>query len=287
MTASEKQPWIVPSARRILAPARPVLADAIGAVLDLVCADHVASMRREMTRAADLDDTALLDDLPAVLAAIATLFRMEGGLGPVTELGPPHATARMAQGFRADEVVGEYVLLRHNLRVRVAEKLGRQPVPAESEALEAAMHVLISLTVASLATQRETAIGLRTSARGDLLAAVAHDLRNELQAVLNSVALVEETVPPRSDTAPSGGTVDDLRLDLASCRRTVEWRPSGCMQWSPRSVGTSRSAPCCRPSRARRGGPCRDWSRRNGGRCANGCTSIARRNSRCARIPTS
>lgn len=219
---------ILPQLRECLYPARPELAKALAAVAVGVCTQHVVEVRKHIPAASSLNDDAVRDDLPEVLAALAQTYEREDGLGALALLGPAHAAARDGQGFTLRETFSEYLLLRRSIDSHVRSHLGRALSEDESEALHAGIEAILSTTLVSFNHQREDRMRLETTALSHYLTSLAHDLRNEINGAMLSLQLIEETgeelrgPATRPDPALATQRVEELLRDVSACRRTME-----------------------------------------------------------------
>ncbi len=216
----------------LLRDAYPDLAAAITAVGDAVARDHVARVRRRVASAASLDDVAILDDLPKVIAALADTLGKEGRSQSLSLIGPAHASARFGQDFTLEEVIGEAVLLRESLHKGVLARLGRPLRQSEVDAFEAALAKLLIQTLASFMAQREARTRIMATAESHFLSSLAHDVRNELNAVLTTMALVDDLAgsiqeATQSDLLPqelrrTGQHLQDVLHDLTMSRHLMQ-----------------------------------------------------------------
>jgi signal transduction histidine kinase len=222
---------VIPQVRDVLYPPCPSIADAITAVAARVCQRHVPDFRRQFPRGASLDDDAILDDLPHVLASLAKTYSKADELAPLAMLGPAHASARDGQGFAFEEVFGEYVMLRRTLRQEIVAHLKRPLTTTEDDALHSGIDALLSTTLKSFSAQRETRLQLETTALSHFLSSLAHDLRNEINGVMLSMASLEEAGramqtavrdlgSPKDDAL--GKELDELLGEVSTCRETME-----------------------------------------------------------------
>jgi hypothetical protein len=89
-------------------------ADRMRAQRETIQATWMGWVRRELAAAADQSDSALLDNMPKIIDALAqVLDGGEGGTAYSQELFALHAEARVDwSSYSADEILREYVLLR-------------------------------------------------------------------------------------------------------------------------------------------------------------------------------
>jgi signal transduction histidine kinase len=202
------------------------------AVVEPVCKEHARQVREQIASGAKLSEEGAKDDLDVVLRAIGNTFHDEGGTDALSLIGPAHAAAREGQGFTVPEILGEYVLLRRNLQTQVLARLGRDFTAVEREAFQSSMDGLVALVVSSVTNQREGRLRLETDALGDFLSSLAHDLRNDINGVMTSMTLLEETgrdlqshrgsLPPtKSAELEDGGRLDNLLRDVTACRESM------------------------------------------------------------------
>jgi signal transduction histidine kinase len=200
-------PQILPQARTALRSAYPELAAALAAAVPAICVRHVRALQRELPSAQTLSDTGALDDLPQLLGAISDALGDPAQLEKIALLGPAHAAAREGQGFSLQEIFGESTLLRRALLEEVPGSLGRALTTPEIDAMLSSVDAIVSITVVHVVTQRKARLGLETDAAGDFLSSLSHELRNEINSVLTTMELIEDT------RARLGKEVGDERLD--------------------------------------------------------------------------
>jgi signal transduction histidine kinase len=213
--------------REVLRSAFTELAASLQATSKAICEQHIRDIRKHLPPAAGLSDDAALDDLPEILETFSKAFLHEDSLSTIVMLGPPHAAARFGHGFKVEEVVCEYALLRLSMRPQLAAHLGRALRPEEEAALHAGMDCLLATTLKSFAAQREDRLRLETNALGHFLSSLAHDLRNEINGVTMTMELLEETGRDLKQTLAAVGhegirQMEELLNDVGTCRGTME-----------------------------------------------------------------
>ncbi len=222
-----KPPTILPQVRDVLSRSYPELSAAIVAVTDEVCEYHIQEVRKEIASASQLQDDPALDDVRDVLNAFAEALSGNGDAESLSLLGPAHAAARDGQSFTLEEVFGEYVLIRRSLHTRVVSHLGRPLGPVEAEALQSGIDAILASMVTSITGQREARLRLETTALSHFLTSLAHDLRNEINGVLLSMQLVEESgaqlqVGEIGDEPNRAAGLDSLLREVSSSRAAME-----------------------------------------------------------------
>lgn len=206
---------------------QPELAAALSASIPALTAQHVREVR-QIPSAAALDEDAARDDLPDVLEALAQALRQPGNAEHLALCGPAHASARDGQRFTLEELMAEYVLVRQSLHTHVRARMQRDLTTSESIMLHAAMDGVVATTVASFAAQREARLKLECTALSDFLNSLAHALRNEINGVMTSLDLVQETgADLLRDSGASAqtalaATLQEFLRDLAIAREAME-----------------------------------------------------------------
>jgi signal transduction histidine kinase len=157
---------------------------------------------RELPSAQHLDAPTLNDHIPGFLQELVAALR-SGSEKTIPEAlvegsPPTHGLQRVRDGFDIEEVVAEYNILRgciHDLADENGLSLHGTPFHVLNRVLDEA----IGLAVHAFATQKALEVQRR---REEYLAFVAHDLRNPLNAISLSAALLESTLASGESGGP-------------------------------------------------------------------------------------
>jgi signal transduction histidine kinase len=201
------------------------LSDFIVNHVDDILATWIASIRSSVPIAASLDDAALRDDAPAILAAIAQ--SLEHGPDSQTRavLGDAacvHAARRVAQGFTLDQMASEFRAVRSDVIGRWTQEVR----DFSREAHEEQIRFNDSLDHALASSTSHYALRLER-ARDLFLGVLGHDLRTPLAAISHSASLLgrsDATPDQRVDAieriAKSAGRMNLLIQDLLDFTRS-------------------------------------------------------------------
>lgn len=220
---TRNNPTVLLHLRDALVQRHPEMASALAQVIDSVCLRHIQQVRAQIHSASGLSDLAVLDDLNPVLRGIFAAFA-EGDVTSIETIGPAHAAAREGHGFNLAEVIGEYVLLRRNLKELVAEQLKRPFTMDEEESFQSAIDAASSAATISFVAQREARMRLEITALSDYLSSLAHDLRNEINGSMLAMTLVEEAgnAQPGGDAGYTVERIRSLMIEISACRNSME-----------------------------------------------------------------
>lgn len=121
----------------------PALADAVQAVWDKAMVAWEDLVCKSLPSADKLTLDQLRDDLPQVLIQVGTALRSDRRYAAeaLCDVAPVHGTVRFEQGFKLDEIMIEYSILRTCLINEVTAYLGRRLEADEFTALSAVMDV--------------------------------------------------------------------------------------------------------------------------------------------------
>ena len=169
---------------------------------------------RSLDSARDLDLPTLNDHIPNLLQELSTALRLslhEVVAGPEGGTPPAHGMQRLADGFKIEEVVAEYNILRnciHDLATEKAIVLQGEPFTVMNQVLDNA----IGAAVKTYAQQRAFEVHQR---REEYLSFVAHDLRTPLNAIALATRVLEITVN-------SSGEYERLKKLLHTLHRNTQ-----------------------------------------------------------------
>src|SRR5690606_28091393 len=113
-------------------------AEALRECTEEVCKRHVEAVQRYLPTSRDLDEGAVLDDLPEVVEGVADAMEHKDKVDKIRLLGPAHASARFGQGFSLEELITEYVILRQTMEQCIRETLKRSMTGEERDGFQAA-----------------------------------------------------------------------------------------------------------------------------------------------------
>jgi signal transduction histidine kinase len=162
------------------------LADAIRTRVDRITLAWDAAVRKAMPQMQRLTFDELKDSTPEILNAIADALASDDPkrIDELVDRAPAQGLSRLRLNFDVIEVMQEDRLLR-SLTVRhVEEGLDRRMDASESEALHAAIDVMLQRSVIALVEQQK--LQLRAAAETELkfLSFLSHDLNNNLNGVI-------------------------------------------------------------------------------------------------------
>jgi signal transduction histidine kinase len=160
----------------------------------------------EQPQASRVHHAALLDDLPRFLQSLGHSLAdsTDPDRAPHTEPARSHGEQRWDDGWSLAEVVRDYQILRLVIFDHLAQVLDRQLTATEVQAVGLALDEAITSSVAAYVRQRDAHTRgieeqLRTRAselgeadrrKNEFLAVLAHELRNPLAPILNSVEVL-------------------------------------------------------------------------------------------------
>ena len=172
------------------------------------------SQLRLLDSARDLDLPTLNDHIPNLLQELSIALRLslnEVAAGPEGGTPPAHGMQRLADGFKIEEVVAEYNILRnciHDLATEKAISLQGKPFTVMNQVLDDA----IGAAVKTYAQQRALEVHQK---REEYLSFVAHDLRTPLNAIALATRVLEITVS-------SSGEQERLKKLLHTLHRNTQ-----------------------------------------------------------------
>jgi signal transduction histidine kinase/CheY-like chemotaxis protein len=183
----------------------------VGILIDRWCRRAI----QEQPRAARVHHAALLDHLPTFLWALGRSLAESDHADTTghTALAADHGGQRWEAGWSLTEVIRDYQILRLVLVDYLEEVLDRPPSSREVMAVGLALDEAIAASVRMYAANREEhvrraeeekadalrqqaeALELMDRRKDEFLAVLAHELRNPLAPILNSVQLLQMAAP--------------------------------------------------------------------------------------------
>jgi signal transduction histidine kinase len=192
------------------------LADALRTQRDEIMR-HWSAMVVEMLPAADtLTFAQLQDHVPDILAQLAAALASTHPKqsNRLLEMTPVHGVTRFDQGFKFDEVVVEYRLLRRVIIERVEVELGRRTSLEEDIALNMGIDAALQHGLVAFVGHLTDRLRAAAEAEAKYLTFLSHDLRGTLNAVTLSLHLVKRRL------AGSPEAAEDV-ADLTALERSI------------------------------------------------------------------
>lgn len=196
------------------------VADAIRSRVDRITLAWDAAVRKAMPQMEHLTFDELKDSTPEILKAIADALASDDPrvIDELVRRAPAQGLSRLRLNFDVVEVMQEDRLLRSITVRHVEEGLERRMDALESEALHAAIDVMLQRSVIALVEQQK--LQLRAAAETELkfLSFLSHDLNNNLNGITISLQVLG------LDLKEAGGFAaaeESLALAQQSIRDTV------------------------------------------------------------------
>jgi len=165
------------------------LADAIRSQVDRITLAWDAAVRKAIPQMQRLTFDELKDSTPEILRAIADALASDDPsvIDELVRCAPAQGLSRLRLNFDLIEVMQEDRLLRSITVRHVEEGLDRRMDTSESEALHAAIDVMLQRSVIALVEQQK--VQLRAPAESELkfLSFLSHDLNNNLNGITMSL----------------------------------------------------------------------------------------------------
>jgi signal transduction histidine kinase len=198
----------------------PELAAAVKAVAADTAIEWDLVVRATLSAADRLTMDALRDDLPEMLQQIAGALESDhrnaaGDLSPVL---PERGGAGYPQGFKLDELLVGFSILRSTLVQQAAGYLGRNLETAEVMALGAALDACFGRSATRLVDHLTRQLQAATEAQSKYLAFLSHDLRGGLNGVFLMIEVLKRELAGEKRLA---STIDDLDVMRRSLMETV------------------------------------------------------------------
>ncbi len=178
---------------------------------------------QKIDSARPLDTPTLNDHLPRLLDALALeLAAVSHGAVPAAPAAsarsPAHGAQRLRDGYRIDEVVTEY----HVLRTCLLDLAAAHGVPVDgvcARTLHGALDRAIAEAVGAYVRERAAE---RTRQQAEYLKFLAHDLRSPLGAIVLAVDALEQALPePTGDGALVGRMLRSLGRNVKQLEALV------------------------------------------------------------------
>jgi signal transduction histidine kinase/CheY-like chemotaxis protein len=185
----------------------------------------------EQPKAARLHREALQDDLPRLLSSISDALAESIGPDedPHQEPAEAHGEHRWETGWSLPEVVKDYQILRLVIFDHLEQALGRQLSGREVQAIGLVLDEAIGASIAAYVRQRDEytnriEASLRARAaelsegdrhKNEFLAVLAHELRNPLAPILNSMEVLRLLGSNDPKTAHARDIIDRQTRQLA------------------------------------------------------------------------
>ncbi len=198
----------------------PVLADAVQAVWDKAMVAWEDLVCKSLPSADKLTLDQLRDDLPQVLIQVGAALRSDRRYAAeaLCDVAPVHGTVRFEQGFKLDEIMIEYSILRTCLINEVTAYLGRRLEADEFTALSAVMDVTVRRGVVRFVDHLTSQLKAASEAQSKYLSFLSHDLRGGLNGVFLMIEVIKRELINEPRLAD---TVDDLDVMRRSLLDTV------------------------------------------------------------------
>ncbi|HET6249475.1 MAG TPA: HAMP domain-containing sensor histidine kinase, partial [Tepidisphaeraceae bacterium] len=198
----------------------PELASAVRAVIGSATAAWERAVRDALPAADRLTMDQLRDDMPISLAHVADALestrRYETNV--LVDAAPKHGSVRYDQGFKLNEVLIEYSILRETVVVEVAAHLRRNLEATEILALGAALDVTVRRAVVRFVEHLTGQLQAATEAQSKYLSFLSHDLRGGLNGVFLMIEVLKRELAGETRLAE---TIDDLDVMRRSLLETV------------------------------------------------------------------
>lgn len=170
---------------------------------------------RTLPAAHHLEKVTLNDHIPTLLQELATAFEqgIEHQLPSQIAKGssPIHGTQRLASGFKIEEVVAEYNILRNCIHDMAAEhgiNLARPSIQILNTVIDTAIGAALNAYTVQQAQQVQ-------HEREDYLAFVTHDLRTPLAAITLAAQIVENETKSQVLSARADKAIGTMHRNLA------------------------------------------------------------------------
>jgi signal transduction histidine kinase len=171
----------------------------------------------EQPNAARVHHEALRDHLPDFLRTLGRELAQSTDPDDVPHWQPAeqHGEQRWDAGWSLSEVVRDYQILRLVLFDHLQDALGRPLRPREVQAIGLALDESITASVDAYVRQREESLRVQAAAlreadrrKNEFLAVLAHELRNPLAPILNSVEVLRRLGPADGNVAQARDIVE-------------------------------------------------------------------------------
>jgi signal transduction histidine kinase len=221
MQEQQQQPTSGSSFRAVLArQSCPEVAGALRAAAGGLIDRWQEAVRHALPTADVLTFGQLRDDLPAVLEQMARALESDqpGPTDRLTEISPAHGGVRYRQEFKLDEMLVEYILLRHILVEEVTRHLGRPMAVGECLAVNAAVDETIRRATVDFVEHQNRRLKAATEAQSKYLSFLSHDLRGGLNGIFLMIEVLKRELLKEPKFADA---VDDLEMMRRSITETI------------------------------------------------------------------
>jgi signal transduction histidine kinase len=198
----------------------PELAAAVKAVAAHTAVEWDRMVRDALPTADGLTMGQLRDDLPDLLQRVADALESNQRYETdrLSAMAPTHGAVRYDQGFKLNEMLIEFSILRSTLIQQIAVYLGRNLETPEVMALGAALDISFGRSIARFVDHLIRQLQAATEAQSKYLSFLSHDLRGGLNGVFLMIEVLKRELAGEERLAE---TVEDLDIMRRSLMETV------------------------------------------------------------------
>lgn len=215
---------IGPAMELLIGSSFPELAASVKAVAANTLAEWERAVREALPAADRLAMAQLRDDLPAVLQRVADALESDrrNETEVLGDMAPQHGTVRYDQGFKLDEVLVEYSILRSVLTRQVAAHLGRNLETPEVTGLAAALDIPFGRALLRFVDHQTSRFREATEAQSKYLSFLSHDLRGGLNGVFLMIEVLKRELVGETRFAETISDLDIMRRSLMDTVATMD-----------------------------------------------------------------
>jgi signal transduction histidine kinase len=213
-----------PSQQLLTGRAYPELARVLRASIEAITRRWEPVVRETLPSADELTFTQIRDDLPKVLEQAAHALESDEPYATrkLEDITQVHAETRFHQGFRLEELITEYSILRPILLDEVTTRLGRSITVDETSALMAAMDLITRQTTLEFVAHQNRQLHAANEAQSKYLSFLSHDLRGGLNGVCLMIEVLRRQLAGEEQFKESVEDLDMMRRSIFETIATMD-----------------------------------------------------------------
>ncbi len=209
-----------PSRELFSRKAFPELAAVLRAALKPIVRRWEVVVRETLPSADELTLSQIRDDLPRILEHASKALESDRPFETrkFEEVAPTHGEVRFHQGFRLEELMTEYSILRPIVLDETTQSLNRAMTIEEAAALMATLDVVTQQTTLEFVAHQNQQLHAANEAQSKYLSFLSHDLRGGLNGVCLMIEVLRREL---MNEEKFKGSVDDLDMMRRSIFETI------------------------------------------------------------------
>ena len=180
------------------------------------------ALRARILRGADaLTLAQVRDEVPQTLQMLADALESRNAdeARELSGQSGAHGIERFSQGYKIEELLIEYRLLRRVVIDEIESHLGRRTTKGEDLALSMGIDAVLAQGVAAFSRHLEAELTAAADAEAKFLAYLSHDLRNQLNHIMLHLEMIAMALKDKPDVAQDLNQLTGARTAI---HQTVE-----------------------------------------------------------------